>query len=145
MITRRDCLKHSGLAAAALATAGCAPLTRGLSQPQAPEGWADAADGRVSGAVSDALLRRVVNRTSFGPRPGDLQHIQSIGIDAYLKEQLHPEALEESPAIAWRLWPLDTLQVDTDFRFEFPKEQVQAELQQAAVIRAVYSRRATMR
>src|SRR5262249_49371997 len=33
-----------------------------------------------------------------------------------------------------------TLQTDTDFRFEFPKEQVQAELQQAAVVRAVYSR-----
>src|SRR5439155_17155836 len=59
----------------------------------------------------------------------------------YLEEQLHPEQMEESPAVAWRLWPLDTLQVDTDFRFEFPKEQVQAELQQAAVIRAVYSRR----
>ncbi|HLB75656.1 MAG TPA: DUF1800 family protein, partial [Candidatus Dormibacteraeota bacterium] len=64
-----------------------------------------------------------------------------MGVDAYLEEQLHPERLEESPAVAWRLWPLDTLQVDTDFRFEFPKEQVQAELQQAAVIRAVYSRR----
>jgi uncharacterized protein (DUF1800 family) len=141
MISRRHCLRQSGWAAAALATAGCAPLTRGLSQPELPKGWADRASGRQTDAPAEAALRRVVNRTSFGPRPGELKRVREIGVDAYLEEQLHPDRLEESPAVAWRLWSLDTLQVDTDFRFEFPKEQVQAELQRAAVIRAVYSRR----
>jgi uncharacterized protein (DUF1800 family) len=124
-----------------LAAAGCTPLTRGLSQPEPAEGWAESAGDGSTGASSDAVLLRIVNRTSFGPRPGELKRIREIGVDAYLEEQLHPERLDESPAVAWRLWPLDTLQVDTDFRFELPKEQVQAELQQAAVIRAVYSRR----
>jgi uncharacterized protein (DUF1800 family) len=141
MITRRNCLRQSGWAAAALAAAGCAPLTRGLSQPEPSEGWSDRAGDRRADTPANAALRRIVNRTSFGPRPGELKRVREIGVDAYLEEQLHPERLEESPAVAWRLWPLDTLQVDTDFRFEFPKEQVQAELQQAAVIRAVYSRR----
>src|SRR5437016_4824538 len=140
MITRRDCLRQGGLAAAAMAAAGCVPLTRGLSQPEPPERWAETG-GRRGEPGGEAALRRVVNRTSFGPRPGDLKRIRESGIDAYLEEQLHPERLEESPAVGWRLWPLDTLQVDTDFRFEFPKEQVQAELQQAAVTHSVYSRR----
>jgi uncharacterized protein (DUF1800 family) len=64
-----------------------------------------------------------------------------MGLDAYLEEQLAPERLPETRAIAWRLWRLDSLQADTDFRYEIPKEQVQPELQQAAVVRAVYSRR----
>src|SRR5207245_2169236 len=129
-----------GLAAAALAASGCVPITRGLSQPELAQGWAETGARHGDGSGEAALLR-TVHRTSFGPRPGDLKRIREIGLDAYLEEQLHPERLEESPAVAWRLWPLDTLQVDTDFRFEFPKEQVQAELQQAAMIRAVYSRR----
>jgi uncharacterized protein (DUF1800 family) len=140
MMTRRDCLRQGGLAAAALPAAGCVPLTRRLSQPEPPERWAESdRDSRNGEPAVEAALRRVVKRTSFGARPGDVKRIREIGIDAYLEEQLHPERLEESPAVAWRLWHLDTLQVDTDFRFEFPKEQVQAELQQAAVIRAVYS------
>src|SRR5206468_2637550 len=86
-------------------------------------------------------LLRTLRRSSFGVCPGELTHARSIGVDTYLEEQFHPDHLEESKAVDWRLWRLDTLQVDTDFRYEFPKEQVQAELQQAAVIRATHSRR----
>jgi uncharacterized protein (DUF1800 family) len=140
MPTRRDCLKGSGLAAAALAASGCAGLPRDLSQQALPDGWMggapEAADGR-----HDLAIARTLGRASFGPRPGELRRVREIGLDAYLEEQLHPEQLDESPAVGWRLWRLDTLQVDTDFRYDFPKEQVQAELQQAAVVRAAYSRR----
>jgi uncharacterized protein (DUF1800 family) len=62
-------------------------------------------------------------------------------LDGWLEEQLTPERIEESAAVGWRLWRLDSLQVDTDCRFDIPKEQVQAELQQAAVVQAVYSGR----
>src|SRR5947209_4874039 len=141
MITRRQCLKHGGLAAAALAAAGCAPRMPELSQAMPAEGWAEDTARQRDASGAETAMWRTVSRASFGPRPGDLKRVREIGVDAYLDEQLHPEHLEESAAVGWRLWRLDTLQVDTDFRFEFPKEQVQAELQQAAVIRAVYSRR----
>jgi len=147
MLTRRDCLKRGGLAAAALAVSGCAPVGRpldlagGLSQPAPPERWTGDAGTEPTARRAEAAAWRTLNRAGFGPRPGDLQRVREIGLDAYLEEQLAPERVEESAAVAWRLWPLDTLQVDTDFRFDLPKEQVQAELQQAAVIRAVYSRR----
>ena len=38
----------------------------------------------------EPLALHVLNRLSFGPKPGDLEHIQAIGIDAYLQEQLAP-------------------------------------------------------
>jgi uncharacterized protein (DUF1800 family) len=32
-----------------------------------------------------------VNRTTFGPRPGDVARLQAVGVSAYLEGQLHPE------------------------------------------------------
>jgi uncharacterized protein (DUF1800 family) len=139
MVTRRECLKRGGLAAA-LAVSGCSQLTRDLSQSPPPERWWEAGQPWKEPRAETAALR-TLNRAGFGPRPGDMQRVREIGLEAYLEEQLHPERLEESRAVDWRLWRLDTLQADTDFRYEFPKEQVQPELQQAAVVRAVYSRR----
>src|SRR5437899_2068049 len=103
MPTRRECLQRSGLAAAALATAGCVPSTRGLSQPELEQGWAGSEAAPVDSAAETALVR-TVSRTSFGPRPGELTRVREIGLNAYLEEQLHLERLEESPAVAWRLW-----------------------------------------
>jgi uncharacterized protein (DUF1800 family) len=139
MITRRECLKGGGAVAAALAASGCAQITDRLGD--APGDWDPAASGNGSaGATVDPAVRRTLSRAAFGPRPGDMERVQQMGLDAYLEEQLHPERVEESTAVAWRLWRLDSLDADTDFRYEFPKEQVQTELQQAAVIRARYSR-----
>jgi hypothetical protein len=133
MLTRRACLEGGALSAAALAAGGCAGRIGDWLQPSLPDGWGT--------SEADAAVLRTLNRAAFGPRPGDLDRVHAIGLDAHLEEQLHPERLEESRAVTGRLWALDTLQVDTDFRFDFPKEQVQAELQQASVLRAVYSRR----
>ncbi len=37
-----------------------------------------------------------INRTSFGPRPGDFERVQQMGIDAYIDEQLHPESIDDT-------------------------------------------------
>jgi len=139
MITRRECLKCGGAAAAAAAVSGCAQITDRLGD--APGDWDPAAPGR--GAVEEPSIPPC-GALSTGrrlARAGDLERVQEMGLDAYLEEQLHPERIEESTAVAWQLWRLDSLEPDTDFRYELPKEQVQSELQQAAVIRARYSRR----
>jgi uncharacterized protein (DUF1800 family) len=141
MVTRRDCLKGGALAAGALAASGCAGVLEGRLQPTVPQGWLAAAEGGLKGSRAERAALRTLNRAAFGPRPGDLAQIQKTGLDGWVDEQLAPEKIEESSAVGWRLWRLDTLQADTDFRFALPKEQVQAELQQAAVVQAVYSRR----
>lgn len=60
-----------------------------------------AASPKVSPAKSDLdkdpkRIVHVLNRLAFGPRPGDIEHVQSIGIEAYIQEQLHPQSLETS-------------------------------------------------
>lgn len=37
----------------------------------------------------------VLNRTTFGPRPGDVERVQAMGLVAYIAEQLHPEMLPD--------------------------------------------------
>lgn len=38
----------------------------------------------------------VLNRIGYGPRPGDIERVLEMGIDAYLREQLHPETIDDS-------------------------------------------------
>ena len=36
-----------------------------------------------------------LNRLTFGPRPGDVQHVITIGVDQWIDLQLHPERINE--------------------------------------------------
>jgi uncharacterized protein (DUF1800 family) len=56
-------------------------------------------------------LLHVLNRTSFGPKPGDLERLQATGLAAYLDEQLHPERLPDL-AVQAKLAALPALAVD---------------------------------
>ncbi|MBI3538208.1 MAG: DUF1800 domain-containing protein [Chloroflexi bacterium] len=38
----------------------------------------------------------VLNRLGYGPRPGDVERVQKIGVDAYVDQQLHPETIDDS-------------------------------------------------
>jgi uncharacterized protein (DUF1800 family) len=38
----------------------------------------------------------VLNRLTFGPRPGDVANLESTGIDAWVNRQLHPESIDDS-------------------------------------------------
>jgi len=63
-------------------------------------------------AAADSQIVHVANRLGFGPRIADVAHIQQIGIDRYIDEQLHPAAIVEPPELAQRLAALDTLKLD---------------------------------
>jgi len=58
--------------------------------------------------ADDAAIVHVLSRTGFGPRPGDVERVKSLGLQRYIDEQLHPERIPDS-AIASRLAGLTTL------------------------------------
>ncbi|MBO0797378.1 MAG: DUF1800 family protein, partial [Blastocatellia bacterium] len=45
--------------------------------------------------TEEQKILHLLNRTAFGPRPGDIQRVRQMGIDRYLEEQLHPEDLSD--------------------------------------------------
>ena len=116
----------------------------------------------------------VLNRIAFGPRPGDFERVQKMGVDAYIDEQLNPEAIDDSaleqklaqmyPTLKMSLADLmrDYPQVNRKLaqnlsrpeKFELlleelglktdnskPPAEVANELQEAALMRAIYSKR----
>ena len=68
----------------------------------------------VRAAIGDAPLSEeekiihVLNRLGFGPRPGDVEKVARMGIQAYIERQLHPRTLSDS-RLERKLAGLETL------------------------------------
>ena len=56
----------------------------------------------------DKTIVHVLNRIGFGARPGDLQRVRQIGLQAYIDEQLHPESIPDTGVVE-RLTGFETL------------------------------------
>lgn len=66
----------------------------------------------------------VLNRLAFGPRPGDVEKVQAMGVDKWIDEQLSPEKIDDS-ALQARLAPLKTINMSTkDMLTYFPPPPV---------------------
>ncbi len=66
----------------------------------------------------------ILNRFTFGPRPGDVDRVLAMGIDKWIDEQLHPGKIDDS-ALDARLVPYRTLRMDTrEIAENFPPPQL---------------------
>lgn len=54
-----------------------------------------------------------LERLTFGPRPGDLAYVQSVGLKKWIEQQLHPQTIRQNPILEAKLQPLDSLQLDS--------------------------------
>jgi uncharacterized protein (DUF1800 family) len=126
-LSRRQLL---GLGAIGAAAAGCAPLARQIAA-DLPEDVS-----LPKGDVEPTL--RMVNRVSFGPTPGEVARVKTLGYEAYMKEQLNPT--EDEPAhLAVQVLRLDAYRMDSHEMEELPIDLVLMQLQQGAILRATYS------
>jgi len=44
-------------------------------------------------ANSDQKILHMLNRVTFGPRPGDVDDVKKMGVDKFLEQQLHPDTI----------------------------------------------------
>ncbi|HJQ23193.1 MAG TPA: DUF1800 domain-containing protein, partial [Blastocatellia bacterium] len=109
----------------------------------------------------DQKIIHLLNRATFGPRPGDVERVRQVGIARFLDEQLHPEAIDDSE-LDKRLAALPTMQMSaTEAYLFYPPppvaeqrandknpppifgrpQQIYGELVQQKLVRAVASRR----
>jgi uncharacterized protein (DUF1800 family) len=56
--------------------------------------------------ASRAEAIHVLSRIAYGPRPGDLDRVLQIGVERYIDEQLHPDAIPMPEPLAQRLGAL---------------------------------------
>ena len=65
-----------------------------------------------------------LNRLTFGPRPGDVERVNAMGVDKWIDLQLHPDKIDDH-ALDARLAGFRTLRMDTRELVEnFPSQQV---------------------
>src|SRR5262249_14506541 len=55
---------------------------------------------------NDKRIAHVLNRMTFGPRPGDYLAVKRVGVDKWIDLQLHPESIPENPVLEDKLSPL---------------------------------------
>jgi len=61
----------------------------------------------------DKQIVHVLNRLTFGARPGDVAEVRKLGVEKWIDLQLHPERLAENPALESRLAALETVKLQT--------------------------------
>ena len=59
----------------------------------------------------------VLNRLTFGASPDDIKNVQSMGIDKYIQQQLHPETITESQTVNDFVMNSDPLTKEPDHLF----------------------------
>jgi len=95
------------------------------------------AGAAASAAVpnGDQAIVHVLNRVAFGPRPGDVDRVRSIGLERYIDEQLRPERLPD-PSMNGRLRGLTTIGLSAGEiaeRYERPAMEARRERRQKAM------------
>ena len=127
---RRDVLKLGAAATVAAALAGCSKIASEIAET--PD-----ALPLPTGDVTPEL--RILHRLGFGPRPGDIALVASMGLAAYVEDQLAASQTEE-PRLNLLLSNLEIFSIDSEDMMDIHREQVIAQLQRANLLYAVYSR-----
>ena len=70
----------------------------------------DRFDTRLS---KDQQILHVLNRLTFGPRPGDVDEVPRMGLEKWIDLQLHPDRIPENPILEARLKPFESLHLST--------------------------------
>src|SRR5215470_15977364 len=74
----------------------------------------------------ESAVKHVIDRLSFGVRPGDVERVKALGIEQYIDEQLHPERLAD-PGVDTRVADLTTLRMSSrQIADEFEMPQIKA-------------------
>jgi len=71
----------------ALAFAADTAPRAGTAPDEAPRGGPPLAN--------DRRILHVLNRLAFGPRPGDVERVRAVGLEAWIDRQLHPETIDD--------------------------------------------------
>ena len=77
------------------AASGIGAAQAARTQTAPPTATSPANQGEL---LPDEQIQQVLNRLTFGPRPGDAEKVRAMGIDKWIDLQLHPERIPDQPA-----------------------------------------------
>jgi uncharacterized protein (DUF1800 family) len=139
-----------GSLAVLLCCALCPPAPLGFAQDARGQGDGPASEGHRAAYQSSQLqgderILQALNRFTFGPRPGDLEAVRAVGLDAWFNRQLHPAGMDETELNA-RLAQFPAMQWSTqNLLYRIPSNAIirqaingRGTIPQGAILHAVY-------
>ena len=68
----------------------------------------------------DDRILHALDRLTFGPRPGEVEEVKAIGLDAWIAQQLHPATIDDT-ALDQRLQQFPAMRLsEEDLTHKFP-------------------------
>lgn len=80
--------------------------------------WAPVAKSADATLSPEQRALHVLDRLGYGPRPGDIARVETMGVDRYIDQQLAPDTIPENPDLQQRLAELQTLRMSPVALFE---------------------------
>ena len=135
--TRRTILQASAAAGAAASLVGCEKL---ISEATARlgEGVPSVVDVPDGASIDPAF--HLLSRAAYGPWPGDVEHVRSVGLSNWIDAQLEPEKIDDG-ACTLRARRFETVYHDPGTCYEYKKPVLREEMARHTLLRAVYSKR----
>src|ERR1700678_66211 len=65
-------------------------------QAENSPGWHNKRKPSVPPLTEEERAIHALNRLTFGPRPGDLERVQAVGVKKWIETQLNPEQIDDS-------------------------------------------------
>jgi len=135
--TRRHFVQLMGMTSAAAALSGCQSATDVMAVLLNTEPGGDFSPP-ASGEID--LNSHLINRLTYGPRPGEYQRVKSIGAAAFISEQLNPETIDDGQC-SRKVAHIESLYEPVGELYEFNERRLLADLTAYKMLRAVHSRR----
>jgi uncharacterized protein (DUF1800 family) len=118
------------------AAAGCSPIIDRLTHEGLPDGL------NPPGGNTRHPIAHLLNRATYGPRPGQIEEVERMGHEKWLDEQLNYRRIDDN-RLDWRLRRYDSLKLSPVdlLSFEGDADYIAGEVAQATLVRAVFSKR----
>jgi len=135
--SRRALLKILGLTGATLPLIGCERLISSATQQlgQSIPSSMSIADGQQ---IDPAF--HLLSRAAYGPWPGDLDRVRTMGTEKWIDEQLAPDSIDDS-ACDLRARRFETIWHEPGTCYEYKKPVLREEITRHTLLRGVYSKR----
>jgi len=135
--SRRTLLKFLGLTGASLPLTGCEGLISSVTRQM---GQSIPSTLSVANGHQIDPEFHLLSRAAYGPWPGDLDRVRTMGAESWIEEQLAPERIDDR-ACDLRARRFETIWHEPGTCYEYKKPVLREEITRHTLLRAVYSQR----
>jgi Protein of unknown function (DUF1800) len=135
--SRRELLKILGLTGATLPLIGCERLISSVTQQM---GQSIPATLSIANGQQIDPAFHLLSRAAYGPWPGDLDRIRTMGTASWIEEQLAPDSIDDT-ACDLRARRFETIWHEPGTCYEYKKPVLREEITRHTLLRGVYSKR----